>query len=283
MRWGGRVGAGLAAVVLGGILSGSARADHAAHGSRSAAGSAPSGVGLSADRAARDGSRSAAGSARSGVRLSVEARPRGAVRPGGLVDYRIEVRNPGESRLPRARMTVRKPEGVSVIGLGRGCREDAGRVVCELGALPPHARRDVPIWGIVDADARGRQLLVARAGGASARSVVRVRPGTDLAVRVRPPREVVAGRDFVLRAQVVNRGPRTARGVWLAAGSEARRGERRIGTLMPGESAWRSFTLRVPADARRSAEVYATAGADRTGDVLPANNSAITTIRIIRR
>lgn len=247
MRWGGRVGAALVAVVLGGLVSGSARAERASLG------------------------------------LSVTAQPRGAVRPGGLLDYRIAVHNPGERRVPRARMTVRRPEGVSVIGLARGCRERAARVVCELGALPPHARRDVVIWGIVDADARGRQLLVARAGGASARSVVRVRPGTDLAVRVRPPKRAVAGRDLVVRAQVVNRGPRTARGVWLAAGTEARRGERRIGTLRPGGSAWRSFTLRAPSDAGKRVEVYATAGADLTGEVFPANNSAITTIRLINR
>ncbi len=247
MQWGGRVGAALVAVVLGGLVSGSARAEKASLG------------------------------------LSVRAMPQGVARPGGLLDYRIVVHNPGARRVPRARMTVRKPEGVSVIGLARGCRERAARVVCELGALPPRSRRDVTIWGIVDSDARGPQRLVARAGGASARSVVRVRPGTDLAVRVVPPKKAVAGRSFVLRAQVANRGSHTARGVWLAAGSEAHRGERRIGTLRPGASVWRSFTLRAPSDARGRVEVYATAGADRTGEVLPTNNSAITTIRIIHR
>ncbi|MEO3787819.1 hypothetical protein ABGB12_31215 [Actinocorallia sp. B10E7] len=246
MRRGGRVGAVLVAVVLGGVLSGSARAERASLG------------------------------------LRVEARPQGAVRPGGLLDYRIEVRNPGGSRVSGARMTVRKPRGVSVIGLARGCRELDGRVVCALGALPPHGHRDVTIWGIVDPGARGRQLLVARAGGASARSVVRVRPGTDLAVRLRPAGRVVAGRGFVLRVRVVNRGPRRARGVWLAAGNESGRAERRIGVLEPGGSAWRSFFLKAPAGSGRT-EVYATVGADLTGDIRPENNSAITTIRSIRR
>jgi len=247
MRRGGRVGAALVAVVLGATLSGSARAERASLG------------------------------------LRVKARPQGAVQPGGLLGYRIEVRNPGGARVPRARMTVDKPKGVSVIGLARGCVERRKRVVCELGALPPRASRDVGIWGIVDADARGAQTLVARAGGVSARSVVRVRPGTDLAVRLHAPAEAVAGRRVVVRARVVNRGPRTARDVWLAAGSEADRGERRVGSLRPGESAARSFVLRLPAGARRSAEVYATTGADGTGDVRPENNSAITTIRTISR
>ena len=247
MRRGGRVGAVLVVVVLSGALSGSARAERASLG------------------------------------LRVEARPQGAVRPGGLLDYRIEVRNPQEIRVPRARMTVRRPRGVSVIGLARGCREGSARVVCDLGALPPHGRRRVTIWGIVDPDARGRQLLVARAGGTSARSVVKVRPGTDLAVWIRPAGKVTAGRRFTLRARVANRGPRTARGVWLAAGNESGRAERRIGVLGPGRSAWRSFSLRAPAGTSGGTEVYATTGADLTGDVRPENNSAITTIRTLRR
>ncbi|MDX6744489.1 hypothetical protein [Actinocorallia sp. A-T 12471] len=225
------------------------------------------------------------------LRLKVDAW--GDARPGGVLDFLVTVANRGASASRKVGLTVTVPRGIDVIGLPAGCREKKRVVRCGLGTLAPKSVSTVTVSGIVKPTARGRQTVVAEADGASARTTVRVKPGTDLAVRLRTPR----GSDgpFRFHVRALNKGKRPARKVSVTVAVRGARftkvpsgcltGPRRVvcdaAALDPGAMVGFAFRAR-PEPGRRAVEIFATVDAAKVGETFPEDNGAFTSVPVVR-
>ncbi|GAB2847592.1 hypothetical protein GCM10022221_53750 [Actinocorallia aurea] len=235
--------------------------------------------------------------------LALRVETWGDARPGGRLDYLVTVANQGAAATRKVRLAITVPRGVDVVGLPAGCREHGNRkdgnrkdgnlVRCRLGVLAPHAVHRVTVSGIVRPTAKGAQTLTAEADGASARTTVKVRPGTDLAVRLRVPRGTQGSFGFSARA--LNKGKRPARKVSVTVAVRGARftrvpagcmsGAHRVtcdaAALDPGAMVRFAFRART-APGREAAEVFATVGAERAGETFPEDNGAFTSVPVVR-
>ncbi|ROO90144.1 hypothetical protein EDD29_7860 [Actinocorallia herbida] len=225
--------------------------------------------------------------------LAVRIDTWGDARPGGRLDFLVTAANQGASATRKVRLDVAVPRGIDVIGLPDGCRERRRLIRCRLGVLAPKAIRKVTVSGIVRPTARGAQTVVAEADGASARTSVRVKPGTDLAVRLRTPQGTDGS--FAFAARALNQGKRSARKVSVTVAvrgarftrvpagcmSSAHRVTCDAAALDPG--AMVRFAFRAKAEpGRKAAEVFATVGAAHIGETRPADNGAFTSVPVVR-
>ncbi|WP_192809528.1 COG1361 family protein [Actinomadura rudentiformis] len=242
--------------------------------------------------------------------------PAHRVKTGSVVGYAVRLRNAGPAAVTDAATVVRLPRGISVVEISDlACRERGRTLTCPRAALAAGTSRTVHILGIVKPAARGSYRVQARTYASSAadpvlrnnmaRTITKVAPSTDVAVRLSAPRRVAPNGRLALAVTVVNRGPRPARRVKLHLGAHGARltapwkrrgtscratGERAgghflrcaLGTLPVGARRTLYFRARFSPSGRVVAQEYAVTTSHTLGDRRPVNNTATARVQVAR-
>ncbi|WP_433329103.1 hypothetical protein [Spirillospora sp. CA-294931] len=237
----------------------------------------------------------ARGGAVLGVKMSTSR-----ARPGQLVAYTVTVSNRGAPTTHGLTVRLRLPRQVELIELSPASCAERRRVVrCALGDLRPGTSATVRATGIVAPGASGTLVAVADVHSGpdrTARSVIRTRvePGTNLAVRIRAPRNARPHTRVPVLITVVNRGPRRSGRVTLLLGSHGTRlvpprgprckivrdgaTSRHVRCVLPSLPPGGHHTLHAAAHVNRQ-QYFAATVSSRRGEIRPDDNSTLTGLR----
>lgn len=208
----------------------------------------------------------------------------------------------GEDTARGVTLTVELPAGLTVTTPPTGCTLSVATITCELGDLPPGS--STPVTFTATGSALGPHVVTATVtsnpadpnpANNTASTTVTVKNGPDVAVGiVAVPGTFPQGTTTTVTAKVTNPGPESARGASLAialatgltvtaapAGCTLAAATITcpLGTLPPGSVA---VTFPATGSALGAHTVTATITSD-TSDPNPANNTASTTVHVIRQ